>query len=330
MRGRSGRGSACPRRREKPTCSVAERRPAYAAYATAAVATVGWLVLAGDRASAERPRSVEPSQAERASSRMQPLGREVPTAELAPASPSGPDDASAESTSVPPADNGAACTRASAACPADMVLVEGAYCTKVRQHCLHWLDDRKLPYARCGQYEKPARCVGEREKLSFCIDRYEQTLPGESLPVNYMSYTLTSKLCHRLGRRICLEKEWIFACEGEKMQPYPYGWSRQPICNQDHEDLYERHPKQQVLRDLREGAAARPQCASPFGVVNMVGNLDEPVLREIARYNKPFRNALKGGWWMAGRNRCRPATVGHDDYYRDIQIGARCCKDADP
>jgi hypothetical protein len=62
----------------------------------------------------------------------------------------------------------------------------------------------------------------------------------------------------------------------------------------------------------------------------MVGNLDEPVLREVARYAVPFRNALKGGWWMAGRNRCRPATVGHDDYYRDIQIGARCCKDLPP
>ena len=41
-----------------------------------------------------------------------------------------------------------------------------------------------------------------------------------------------------------------------------------------------------------------------------------------------FHNALKGGWWMAARNRCRPATTAHDDYYKDIQIGVRCCADA--
>jgi len=34
---------------------------------------------------------------------------------------------------------------------------------------------------------------------------------------------------------------------------------------------------------------------------------------------------LKGGWWMPARNRCRPATTAHDDYYKDIQVGTRCC-----
>jgi hypothetical protein len=59
----------------------------------------------------------------------------------------------------------------------------------------------------------------------------------------------------------------------------------------------------------------------------MVGNMDEPVLREGARYNYPFRNALKGGWWMSGRNRCRPSTTAHDDHYEDVQVGIRCCAD---
>jgi hypothetical protein len=31
---------------------------------------------------------------------------------------------------------------------------------------------------------------------------------------------------------------------------------------------------------------------------------------------------------MSGRNRCRPATTAHDDYYEDIQVGVRCCSDA--
>ena len=301
-------------------------------FAIVAVAGACSALLAGQQTAAERAHSVEPSNtepgaalvpewasdADAASSELEPEPwSEADDANVCPA----PAPAPAPEVQVHPAE-------VSPSCPADMVLVEGDYCTKVRHRCLHWLDDRTLPYARCGRYEQPAQCVAKRERLRFCIDRYEQTPPGEALPVNYMSLTLAGKLCRKLGRRICLEKEWNFACEGETMQPYPYGWSREPVCNQDREDLYVPNAKRQVLRDLREGVRARPECVSPFGVVNMVGNVDEPVLSDVARFQAPFSNVLKGGWWMPGRNRCRPATVGHDDHYRDVQIGARCCKDA--
>jgi hypothetical protein len=61
----------------------------------------------------------------------------------------------------------------------------------------------------------------------------------------------------------------------------------------------------------------------------MVGNVDELVQRDRA-FDPRFRNALKGGWWMAGRNRCRPATTAHDDYFHQLQIGTRCCADTAP
>jgi hypothetical protein len=213
------------------------------------------------------------------------------------------------------------------ACPAGMVLVQGEYCTEVRHTCKRWLDDEKLQYARCAEYEKPARCIGKRTALRFCIDREEYTPPGAELPMNHASFVTASKVCKDLGKRICTESEWNFACEGAEMRPYPYGWTREPKCNQDRDDLYLQTPSKMLLKDHREPSSGRPECVSPFGVLNMVGNLDEPVLREVARYNQPFRNGLKGGWWMAGRNRCRPATTAHDDYYQDIQVGVRCCGD---
>ena len=129
------------------------------------------------------------------------------------------------------------------------------------------------------------------------------------------------------GKRVCMESEWNFACEGEEMLPYPYGWERRPICNQDRSDLFEQNPRRRILKDHREAVDARPECVSPFGVANMVGNVDETTFRDGAAFAHPFRNALKGGWWMAGRNRCRPATTAHDDYYEDIQVGVRCCTD---
>lgn len=214
------------------------------------------------------------------------------------------------------------------ACPADMVLVEGDYCTDVRQDCTRWLDDETLPFARCAEYASPSRCVGKRVPMRYCIDRREYTAPGQALPLNYASFEIASETCESLGKRVCTEGEWNFACEGEEMRPYPYGFKREPLCNQDRSDLFENNPRMQVLRDLRESADARPECASPFGVENMAGNMDEPVLRPEAKNNPPFRNALKGGWWMPARNRCRPATTAHDDFYKGIQVGVRCCDEA--
>ena len=213
------------------------------------------------------------------------------------------------------------------ACPSGMVLVEGDYCTEVRHNCTKWLDDPKLPYARCAEYAQPAECVGKRVSMRYCIDRTEYTKPGDDKPLNWQSFVTASKVCKAQGKRICTESEWNFACEGEEMRPYPYGWKREPVCNQDRDDLYEANPRKQILKDNRMASDELSQCVSPFGVLNMVGNMDEPVLRENARFNPPYRNGLKGGWWMAARNRCRPATTKHDDYYNDIQVGVRCCSD---
>jgi len=211
------------------------------------------------------------------------------------------------------------------ACPKDMVMVEGEYCTEVAQICARWLDDETLPFARCAEYHSPSRCIGSRVHQRFCIDRYEYTVHGEDLPLNYQSFTKSNALCTSLGKRLCTESEWNFACEGEEMRPYPYGFTREPKCNQDRDDLYEVNPHRQILADRRERADARPECVSPFGVYDMAGNMDESVLREGPEHIEPFRNALKGGWWMPARNRCRPATTAHDDFYNDIQVGTRCC-----
>ena len=70
------------------------------------------------------------------------------------------------------------------ACPSGMVLVDGDYCTEVRHNCTKWLDDPKLPYARCAEYAQPAECVGKRVSMRYCIDRTEYTKPGDDKPLN--------------------------------------------------------------------------------------------------------------------------------------------------
>src|SRR5690606_1266022 len=80
------------------------------------------------------------------------------------------------------------------------------------------------------------------------------------------------------------------------------------------------------LTDHRAPISAFSQCLSPFGVHHMVGNVDEWVERE--NMPAPYRSSLRGGWWLPGRNRCRAATLYHDESYAAKQVGFRCCKDA--
>jgi len=214
---------------------------------------------------------------------------------------------------------------ARSACPGQagaMVLVEGDYCTEVRETCLEWEDPPANKLARCAKFG-PSECVGPRVHKRFCIDRDEYVASGQQLPMSDVSWTQAQSVCHVEGKRLCKETEWEFACEGEQILPYPTGYERDPkTCNFDKDPLLDRKGK---LRDLREPEDATAACVSPFGARNMSGNVDEWVLRD--RTYGEWRSALKGGWWMAARDRCRPATTAHDEHFHQLQTGVRCCAD---
>ena len=216
-------------------------------------------------------------------------------------------------------------------CPVGMLLVDGEYCPDIEQICARWVGDPP-PYAniRCAEYKKPSRCKVARTSKRFCIDRDEYVDPsatneaGEPVPLVRKSWLEAKALCEQRGARLCKESEWELACEGPEMSPYPYGWVRDAsACNFDRTDLGGAEEK---LVDHRVTASAFPRCTSPYGVRHMVGNVDEWAERENAA--PPYRSALRGGWWLPGRNRCRAATLHHDESYGGKQVGFRCCQEA--
>jgi Sulfatase-modifying factor enzyme 1 len=213
------------------------------------------------------------------------------------------------------------------ACPSEMVLIEGMYCPDVRQRCLHYLDENHtfLSHNRCKEYDRHPECAAEREARRFCIDLDEYVAPEAELPLAEQSWTTAKELCESQSKRLCFESEWQFACEGEDLLPYPYGFERNSkICNFDITNLENKRTGK--LLDKRVRPSDRPACTSPFGIRNMVGNMDEWTYRDS--FVKPYRAALHGGWWLAGRNNCRAATTGHDEFYFGLQTGVRCCKNA--
>ncbi|MBI4951006.1 MAG: SUMF1/EgtB/PvdO family nonheme iron enzyme [Myxococcales bacterium] len=248
------------------------------------------------------------------------------------------------------------------ACPGGMVLVAGAYCPEVEQKCVahtkdyeqqerrraqakaegRTFDERPAP-ERCVRFAEPSRCLSrERRPVRFCMDRYEWPNRQGELPALLRTWTEAHRACADVHKRLCTADEFNFACEGEDLRPYSYGYARDDTrCNVDKPyvqpnqsilvpyDLCQEHARCRTHLaelDQREPAGSRPGCVSPFGVFDLNGNVNEWV--ERPGETAPRRSGLKGGWWGPARSRCRPMVTAHDENYAGYEVGFRCCADA--
>jgi formylglycine-generating enzyme len=228
-----------------------------------------------------------------------------------------------------------------------MVLVDGAFCPNVEQRCLepHPEDQEQDEFSqRCGRYAEPSRCLTPtRELMRFCIDRYEWPNRAGEKPRVLTRWADALELCASVGKRLCREPEWTFACEGERMTPYTYGFERDPTrCVLDrlyvtpkgllrHWDECQKSPECLAAFakvDQREAAGSFKGCVSSFGVFDLNGNANEWVTVPDSTY--PHRGGLKGGWWGPVRDRCRPTVRFHREDDWGYEIGFRCCKDSSP
>lgn len=212
-------------------------------------------------------------------------------------------------------------------CPEGMLLVEGEYCPQLVQRCVRWMDPPgKYHEYRCAEYSKKPVCRGEKVHKRFCIDQRERTEAGSELPLNVQAWVDAKRVCESSGARICLESEWNFACEGEEMRPYPYGWTRQDgICNADRMDLLVAGNPGKI-EDRRAPVNANPACTSAFGLEGMAGNVAEWV--SVDGFEDGRLVVQKGNWWQPGKHACRDAQGGHDKNYKGTETGFRCCADA--
>lgn len=209
-------------------------------------------------------------------------------------------------------------------CGPGMVLVEGDFCPEIFHRCQSHTDPEgsALRGQRCAEYKDPAVCLSpKREHLRYCIDRDEHVPAGETLPQTRVTFADARSACESQNKRLCSDVEWTFACEGETMSPYPYGFVRDAsACNADRDGLV--NPDGD-LNDLRAAPGAFARCRSPFGVRDLTGNVEEYVLE--GNTSRPTR---RGGYWQPGANHCRLVSSHPDASYRGIEVGFRCCADA--
>lgn len=236
---------------------------------------------------------------------------------------------------------------ASGRCPAGMIAVEGNGLVDRRGRddsdeveraqdatCESW----RVPGRICDRFSeekwKAASQAFPRQKMQFCIDRFEYPNRLGEFPLVVTTYSESAAYCAREKKRLCTEAEWTFACEGEEGRPYPYGYVRdatacpldRPRIEPDDETFAPRTTARTaqgidvMWKGERSGAFAR--CSSPFGVRDTTGNVDEWTT-SVRRWG--YRMILKGGHWSPVRGRCRPQTRGHGPLYVNVETGFRCC-----
>lgn len=221
-----------------------------------------------------------------------------------------------------------------AACPADMVLVEGGFCPRVAYACVRHADESRYP---CAEFRRGERCLGPTDPRRYCIDRHEWPNRVGENPAVYVDWHEAKAQCASLGKRLCRRSEWILACEGPKRLPYPWGFVRQPSpCNVDRAPIpFDVEALENV--DERELELARlwqadrigshAACVSSFGAYDMAGNVDEWTDNLADDPHTRHPATLNGGYWGPVRDTCRLTTKKHGPTFKFYQVGFRCCAD---
>src|SRR5690606_13970407 len=144
--------------------------------------------------------------------------------------------------------------------------------------------------------------------------------------------------CAAVGKRLCTESEWTFACEGPDMDPFPYGLTRDATKCHGDEPSDSPTMKKVAARDteeLRRLYKAKPRgetgCKSDFGVYDLPGNADEIAASEtFSGKGAHFDSVTTGGPWYKGvRNQCRPKIYTHDEGFYYYYLSFRCCAEPD-
>jgi len=227
------------------------------------------------------------------------------------------------------------------ACPPDMVHVRHEYCPTLEHRCLKDEYDKSNHITICHEFaEGQKTCRGERRLVDVCVDRYEYPNQKGGHPPVMVDFFGAEKICQEGGKRLCLESEWVAACEGPEEKPFPYGWRRSAeACNIDNRWLepslgrvYSEDPEiqREELARLDQGvpSGSRPGCVSDDGVYDLTGNFDEWVRLDKPKPGAKWQMAgLKGGAWGHVRNACRPVTTSHAPEFTYYFISFRCCSD---
>jgi formylglycine-generating enzyme required for sulfatase activity len=154
------------------------------------------------------------------------------------------------------------------------------------------------------------------------------------LPVSCVHYEDADAYCRAIGKRLPREVEWEFAARGTTKAAFPWGGSVS-TCSMAATLLNDTTGRScSGKRPARAGAP--PFGASPFGVLDMSGNVEEWTSdwysEGVAGGAAPSSGAshtLRGGGWLSGPSMSRTTSRNWGSALEaGANVGLRCARDA--
>jgi sulfatase modifying factor 1 len=209
-------------------------------------------------------------------------------------------------------------------CPAGMVSL-GSFCIDRYEGALVLVDDSG-PIGSWSPFHSPDGV------------RVAAISAAGAVPQGYISGTQAAAACAEAGKRLCSDTEWLAACRGATERTYPYGDSRvDGRCN----DARAVHPAVErfgtsadwiwselgdaCINQIPDSVALtgdHPDCATPEGVFDMMGNLHE--------WTSDPAGTFRGGFYadtVVNGEGCLYRTTAHSFGHWDYSTGFRCCAD---
>ena len=144
-------------------------------------------------------------------------------------------------------------------------------------------------------------------------------------PINCVDFKSAEAFCAFVGKRLPTEQEWERAARGDDGRKYPWG------AEEPNMDLLCWKRLKEKLGTCEVGS--RPKGASPYGVLDMAGNVNEWTSTKYCPYATPSceteEHSGRGGSWdysNADNVTTTTRAGGKPTHARDL-LGLRCAKD---